>query len=73
MMAAICIDRWAVCVGHDFDGMTLEYFWDFLQTEYIPAFSDELSKEEIQQIYEGIKNEQSHIFTNKGIDPETKQ
>lgn len=52
MMSAIRIDRRAVCAGHDFEGMTLEYFWNFLLTEYIPAFADELSEEEIRQIRE---------------------
>ena len=54
MMSAICIDRRAVCAGHDFEGMTLEYFWNFLLTEYIPSFADELSEEEIRQIHQGI-------------------
>ena len=27
MMAAIAIDRHVVCMEHDFNGMTLEYFF----------------------------------------------
>ena len=44
-MAAIAIDRHVVCMEHDFNGMTLEYFWNFLLNEYIPAYRDELSEE----------------------------
>lgn len=29
MMAAICIDRKAVCAEHDHNGMTIEYFYQF--------------------------------------------
>lgn len=47
MMAAIAIDRHVVCMEHDFNGMTLEYFWNFLLNEYIPAYRDELSEEDI--------------------------
>ncbi len=62
MMSGIMINRQAICVGHDFDGMTLEYFWNFLLTEYIPAYKDELSNKEIAQIKDGIKNKKDHIF-----------
>lgn len=71
MMSAICIDRRVVCAGHDFEGMTLEYFWNFLLTEYIPAFADELSEEEIRQIHQGIENKQSHIFIGDIVNPQT--
>lgn len=52
MMAAISIDRHVVCMEHDFNGMTLEYFWNFLLNEYIPAYRDELSDEDISNIIE---------------------
>ena len=51
MMAAISIDRHVVCMEHDFNGMTLEYFWNFLLNEYIPAYRDELSEEDNPRYY----------------------
>ena len=62
MMAGIMINRQAICVGHDFDGMTLEYFWNFLLQEYIPAYEYELTEDEIIQIKDGIENKKDHIF-----------
>lgn len=50
MMAGIMINRQAICIGHDFEGMTLNYFWNFLLQEYIPAYECELSEDEIIQI-----------------------
>ena len=70
MMAAISIDRHVVCMEHDFNGMTLEYFWNFLLNEYIPAYRDELSEEDISQIHKGIEEKKDHIYTCE-INPET--
>ena len=70
MMAAIAIDRHVVCMEHDFNGMTLEYFWNFLLNEYIPAYRDELSEEDISQIHKGIEEKKDHIYTCE-INPET--
>lgn len=47
MMAAIIVDGKPVCLKHDFEGMTLEYFWDFITNEFIPAYKNELSADEI--------------------------
>lgn len=65
MMAGIMINRKAVCMGHDFDGMTLEYFWNFLLQEYIPAYKCELTENEIIQIKDGIENKKDHIYVTK--------
>ena len=54
MMAAIAIDRHVVCMEHDFNGMTLEYFWNFLLNEYIQAYRDELCKD-LESAYEKYK------------------
>ena len=61
MMAAISIDRHVVCMEHDFNGMTLEYFWNFLLNEYIPAYRDELSEEDISQIHKGIREKKDPV------------
>ena len=71
MMAAISIDRHVVCMEHDFNGMTLEYFWNFLLNEYIPAYRDELSEEDILQIHKGIEEKKDHIYTFEIINTET--
>ena len=71
MMAAIAIDRHVVCMEHDFNGMTLEYFWNFLLNEYIPAYRDELSEEDISQIQKGIEEKKDHIYTCELTNPET--
>ena len=71
MMAAISIDRHVVCMEHDFNGMTLEYFWNFLLNEYIPAYRDELSEEDILQIQKGIEEKKDHIYTCEITNPET--
>lgn len=62
MMAGIMINRQAVCIGHDFEGMTLNYFWNFLLQEYIPAHECELSEDEIIQIKDEIENKKDHIY-----------
>lgn len=62
MMAGIVIDNKVVCREHDFNGMNLDYFWSFLLNEYIPAFRNELSNDEIDQIHQGIKDKKDHIF-----------
>lgn len=62
MMAGIVIDNKVVCREHDFNGMNLDYFLGFLLNEYIPAFRYELSNEEIEQIYQGVKDKKDHIF-----------
>ena len=71
MMAAISIDRHVVCMEHDFKGMTLEYFFFFLLNEYIPAYKDELSDADIEQIHKGIKEKKDHIYTCEITNPET--
>ena len=71
MMAAIAIDRHVVCMEHDFNGMTLECFWNFLLNEYIPAYRDELSEEDILQIQKGIEEKKDHIYTFEITNPET--
>lgn len=62
MMAAIIVDGKPVCLKHDFEGMTLEYFWDFITNEFIPAYKNELSADEIAQVEKDIKNKQSRIY-----------
>lgn len=69
MMAAISIDRHVVCAEHDFNGMTLEYFWNFLLNEYIPAYRDELTDEDIQQIHKGIEEKKDHIYVSEIVNP----
>lgn len=70
-MAAISIDRRVVCMEHDFNGMTLEYFWNFLLNEYIPVYRDELSEEDILQIHKGIEEKKDHIYTCEITNPKT--
>ena len=65
MMAGILIDGNIVCFEHDFNGMTLEYFKNFLLNEYIPAYKDELIENEIMQIHKGIKEQKDHIYIFK--------
>lgn len=69
MMSAIVIDRKVACAEHDFHGMTLEYFWQFLLNEYIPAYKEELTDNEIRQIHEGIRNKKDHIYIGEIINP----
>lgn len=65
MMAGIMINRQAICIGHDFNGMTLEYFWNFLLQEYIPAYEYELTEDEIIQIKDGIENKKDYIYVTE--------
>lgn len=69
MMAAIVIDRRVACAEHDFNGMTLDYFWNFLLNEYIPAYKEELTDGEIQQIHKGIEDKKDHIYIGEAINP----
>lgn len=62
MMAAICIDRKAVCAEHDHNGMTIEYFYQFIENEFIPAYRDELTEDMLTQIHKGISEKSTHIF-----------
>ena len=62
MMTAICIDRKAVCVEHDHNGMTLEYFHQFIENEFIPAYKNELTDNMILQIQKAIAEKSTHIF-----------
>lgn len=71
MMAGISIDRHVVCMEQDFKGMTLEYFWDFLMNEYIPAHKDELTQDEINQILKGIAEKKDHIYISEVVNPKT--
>lgn len=73
MMSAIVIDRKVVCAEYDFNGMTLDYFWSFLLNEYIPAYQDELTVEEIKQIYQGIEEKKDHIHIGEIINPKTEK
>lgn len=69
MMSAIVIDRKVVCAEHDFNGMTLEYFWNFLLNEYIQAYREELTDSEIQQIHNGIESKKDHIYIGEIMNP----
>lgn len=62
MMSAITINRKPVIFGHDHDGLTPEYFWQFLLNEYIPAYQEELTDNEVAQIHKGIEEKKDHIY-----------
>lgn len=64
MMAAIWVDG-CVIKEHDFNGMTLEYFLNFVRYEFIPAYRDELSEEDIKRLYDQLEKKKTRIAIGK--------
>ena len=64
----IKVDRRIVLAGFNFKGMSLEYFHEFLKNEFIPAYREELSESEIQQIMKGIEEKKDRIWIFKNTE-----
>lgn len=64
----IKVDRRIVLAGFNFKGMSLEYFHEFLKNEFIPAYREELSENEIQQIMKGIEEKKDRIWIFKNTE-----
>jgi hypothetical protein len=59
---SICIDRKPVAMTCDYNGISNNYFYDFIRNEVYPAYIDEFTEEDIKVIESQMKNNKDHIY-----------